>query len=70
MASSGAPHFEYVVTGSVPAAAVLGSLYSVRFSGRHGRKTYRAVQALVVEVDLATALQNLTALSVAGGGFA
>lgn len=70
LTSSGAPHFEYVVAGSLPAEALPGELYYARLCGTDGRKTYRAVQALVVEVDLATALQNLTALTVAGGGFA
>jgi len=68
--SSGAPHFEYVVAGSLPAEALPGELYYARLCGTDGRKTYRAVQALVVAEDLATALQNLTALTVAGGGFA
>ena len=66
---SGAPHFEYVVAGSLPAEALPGELYYARLCGTDGRKTYRAVQALVVESDLAVALQNLTALTVAGGGF-
>jgi len=68
--SSGAPHFEYVVAGDLPVEALPGELYYVRLCGTDGRKTYRAAQALVVKADLAAALQNLTALTVASGGFA
>ena len=68
--SSGTPHFEYVVEGSPPTEAMPGELYYARLCRSDGRKTYRAVQGLVVAVDVATALQNLTALTVAGGGFA
>ncbi len=67
---SGAPHFEYVVAGSIPSEASPGELYYARLCGTDGRKTYRAVQGLAVVADLATAVQNLTALAVAGGGFA
>jgi len=62
LSSSGAPHFEYVVTGSLPPEATSGELYYLRLRGEYGRKTYRAVETLVVEADIATGLQNLLAL--------
>lgn len=67
--TSGAPHWEYVIAGRAPDDVMPGALYYLRFSGDYGRKTYRAVQTLVVEVDLAARVENLTALVAVGGGF-
>ena len=68
---SGLPHGEYVVFGPLPPAAAPGELYFVRLRGEYGRKTYRAVESLVVEADavaqLSTQLQNLIALAAMGG---
>ena len=69
---SGAPHSECVVSGPLPAEAKPGELYFVRLRGEYGRKTYRAVESLVVEADAAaqvsTQLQNLIGLVVSGAG--
>ena len=67
VASSSAPHFEVVVSGSLPPEAGLGELYYVRLRGEFGRKTYHAVETLVVEADVAAGVQNLLALVAMGG---
>jgi|GEM_PF-2534605 len=69
---SGTPHFECVISGALPTDAKPGELYFVRLRGEYGRKTYRAVESLVVEADAAaqisTQIQNLIALVVSGAG--
>lgn len=63
------PHSEYVVSGMLPQGAEPGELFFVRLRGEYGRKTYRAVESLVVEADVATQMQNLMALVAMSGGF-